>query len=178
MNRLLRLLIAGVVLSVTGCGTTTGLAPETSHSGFDNAQIVNVVPHSNIPNGSFDMITTGIGAQWNSANKDEVILVIAVFNDYTGISGAELNIDGEKIVLTPTPGVTDMTSEGGIKESTKGFVTSLQTVEKIVHSKRTWLRVRTPTGTMENAVIDGDKDSKAYNALIRFKEAIAKQQAL
>jgi hypothetical protein len=119
------------------------------------------------------MIGTGIGAQWSEARKDQVILIIAVFNMYTGITGAELNIDGERIALTSTTTVTDMGAGGeSMKISTQGFVTRLDTVEKIIRSKRTWLRVHTPTGTMEDAVIDGAKDSKAYHALIRFMESV------
>ncbi len=123
------------------------------------------------------MIGTGIGAQWNEVKKDQVILIIAVFNTTTAITGAELNIDGEKLTLTPTADITDMESGGEImKKSTKGFVTKLATVEKIIRSKRTWLRVSTPTGTMEDAVIDGAKDSKAYHALKRFMDAVKGKQ--
>ena len=62
----------------TGCGTTTGLSPKVSHSGFDNARVVSISPHGNAISG---MIGTGIGAQWSEARKDQVILIIAVFND-------------------------------------------------------------------------------------------------
>ncbi|MES1181139.1 MAG: hypothetical protein ABUL66_04685, partial [Verrucomicrobiota bacterium] len=95
-----------------------------------------------------------------------------VINEYIGVAGAELNIDGEKFALTPLQNITDMNDDFGIKTSSRTFQTSLATVEKIIHSKRTWIRVNTPTGALENAVIDGDKDSKAYNALIRFMNAV------
>jgi hypothetical protein len=158
---------AAVLLA--GCATSTGLAPKTSYSGFDNAAVVDIPPHGNVPNGGFNMIATGIGAQWNQAHKDQVILVIAVFNLRTVITGAELNIDGKKFALAPTPGITDTQAAGDImKESTRDFISDLATVKKITESKRTWLRVHTPTGAIENAVIDGDKDSKAFNALKRF----------
>lgn len=162
--------VAGLILLLTGCGTTTGLSPKVAHSGFDNARTVRIAPHGNAISG---MIGTGIGAEWSEARKDQVILIIAVFNMYTGITGAELNIDGERIALTPTGTVTDMGSGGDImKTSTQGFVTPLETVEKILRSKRTWLRVHTPTGTMEDAVIDGAKDSKSYHALRRFMQSV------
>ena len=167
---MIKLLALPILSFFAGCGTTTGLSPKISHSGFDNARVVSIAPHGNAISG---MIGTGIGAQWNEAQKDKVILIIAVFNADTGITGAELNIDGEKIALTPTEAVTDMESGGDImKISTKGFLTELDTVEKIIRSKRTWLRVHTPTGSMEDAVIDGAKDSRAYHALIRFMDAV------
>ena len=161
------LLISAVLV---GCSTTVGHSPKVAQGGFDNARTVDIRPHGNASRG---MTPTGIGAQWSEANRDRVILIIAVFNTYTGITGAELNIDGEKMSLTPTADVTDMTSDANnFKTSTKGFVTTLDTVDKIIRSKRTWLRIHTPTGTMEDPVIDGDKDSKAYHALVRFVAAV------
>ncbi len=167
------ILSALAALLLTSCGTTTGLSPKTSRSGFDNARVVSIAPHGN--RGGWGVVGTGIGAQWSEAHKDDVILIIAVYDSaYTGITGAELNIDGEKLALTPTAYVTDMESIAGdmIKKSTQPFVTKLDTVEKIIKSKRTWLRVSTPTGTLEDAVIDGATDSKAYHALKRFMDAV------
>jgi hypothetical protein len=162
------LFLAALLALATGCGTTTGLSPEVGRSGFDNARTVDIRPHGNAPNG-MEMVLTGLGAQWNGAQPDKVVLIVAVFNLTTAITGAELNIDGEKMTLTPLPNATDMGAGGDImKTSTRAFGASLETVEKIVNSKRTWLRVHTPTGHLENAVIDGSKDSKAYNALKRF----------
>lgn len=171
---MIKLMVLPILLSFfAGCGTTTGLSPNQAHSGFDDARTVSIRPHGNIPSGALNVMGTGIGAEWNEAKKDQVLLIIAVFNLTTGITGAELNIDGEKITLTPTAGVTDMDSGGStMKISTRGFGTQLDTVEKIIQSKKTWLRVHTPTGTMENAVIDGDKDSKAYHALKRFMASV------
>jgi hypothetical protein len=160
-----------VVALVNGCGTTTGLSPRTAHSGFDNARTVSVAPHGNISAG-LSGTSTGIGAQWSEAHKDQAILIVAAYLTYTAITGAELNIDGEKVRLTPTATATSMESSSGVKMSTKAFLTELATVEKIIKSKRTWLRLHTPEGSIEGAVIDGDKDSKAYHALIRFMDAV------
>src|SRR5438552_10205711 len=100
MKTKIKLLAFPVLLSfLAGCGTTTGLSPKVSHSGFDNARIVSIAAHGNAMTG---VIGTGIGAQWNEAKKDQVILIIAVFNLITGITGAGLNIDGEMLTLTPT----------------------------------------------------------------------------
>jgi hypothetical protein len=165
-------------LVLTGCSTKIGFSPTVSHSGFDNSQVVNIVPHGTIPNSVFEIISISIGAQWNAAYSKDATLVVAVENEYTGITGVELNIDGEKMALTPIPGTTDMSSTsdatGGIimRTSTRGFSITLESIERIIKSKRTWVRVYTPTGSLENAIIDGDKDSKAYNALIRFMNAV------
>src|SRR5688572_4331834 len=88
-----------LVTFVNGCATTVGHSAKTGHSGFDNARTVDIRPHGNASHG---FTPTGIGAQWSEAQKDRVILIIAVFNIHTGITGAELNIDGEKTTLTPT----------------------------------------------------------------------------
>lgn len=117
-----------------------------------------------------------MGAQWNEAQKDKVFVIIAVLNIATEITGAELNIDGEKIRLTTAATTTDMDAGGTIvKESARAFLTDLSTVEKVVKSKRAWLRVLTPTGSIENSVIDGSTDRKAYQALIRFMSAVKAQ---
>lgn len=169
MKTLIAVAVFAVVSLFSGCGTTTGLSPSVSQGGFDNARSVSISPHANAISG---MIGTAIGAQWSEAHSDHVILIVAVVNHYTGITGAALNIDGDKIELTPTPTVTDMITTAGVKWSTKGFVTNLDVVERIVKSKRTWIRVETPTGSMEDPIIDGAKDSKAYHALIRFLAAV------
>ena len=159
-------LIAGsTILLLAGC-TTIDHSPERGSTGFDSTRTVSITPHENA---SDRMIPTGIGAQWTAAKKDEVILIIAVFNNHVEITGAELNIGGERIALTPTANVTDMKADlNNLKTSTKGFLTTLHTVKKIVNSGRTWLRVHTPTGTMDDAVKDRARDSKAYHALKRF----------
>jgi hypothetical protein len=155
-------------VALLGCGTTAGTSAKVGYSGFDKSRTVDVSPHATAGIGT----DLGIGVQWNEATKDSVILLMAVFWVYTGITGAELNIDGEKIVLIPTGTVTDMHKTAGIPISIMGFNTQFDIVTKIINSKRTWLRLQTPTGYVEDAVIDGKKDSKAYNALKRFVTAV------
>lgn len=171
MKRELLLSFATFLIAIlSGCSTTTGLAPKVGHSGFDNARTVSIRPHGNAIKG---MIGTGLGAQWNEAHKNKVIIIVAVFNEYTGITGAELNIDGNKYTLRETQTVTNLDAGGDImKISTQGFIADLEIVKRIIESKRTWLRVHTPTGVMEDAVIDGTQDSKAYHALKRFIDEV------
>src|SRR5687768_16948721 len=92
-------LLASLTLLLTACGTTTGTSPKVGRSGFDDARTVRVAPHGSAS--GMSMIATGIGAEWTEARKDEVILIITVFNLYTAITRAELNIDGEKLALIP-----------------------------------------------------------------------------
>lgn len=161
-------LIAGIAF-LAGCATTSGLDPVVDHSGFDDAKTVTISPHGNDCD---SMVCTGIGAQWSEAHPNTVILIVNVFNDTTAVIDAKLNIDGELIELSKTRGVTDLEVSGTagiyVRRSSKGFVTSTETVRKILDSKRTWLRVSTPTGYLEDPVIDGSADSKAYHALKRF----------
>lgn len=156
---------------MSGCGTKTGLSANVGHSGFDNARTVDIRPHINARTGT--PVRTGLGAQWNASHPDTVLLIVAVWDLYTGITEAELNIDGEKISLPRLLNSTDMDhNDVGRPTSTRAFATDIATVKKIIASKRTWLRIHTPTGYIENAVIDGATDSKAYNALIRFIAAV------
>jgi hypothetical protein len=167
------LLVSLTCVLVLGCGgSKKGLSANVGHSGFDNARTVDIPPHVNAMTGT--PIRTGLGAQWNASRPDSVLLIVAMWNQYMVITDAQLNIDGEKISLTRlSDSVTDIDrNDVGRPTSTRAFATDIATVKKIIASKRTWLRVNTPTGYIDDAVIDGGKDSKAYHALIRFIAAV------
>lgn len=164
------LFIVALVFIVSGCATTSGTNPIVGYSGFDNAKTVSINPHGNACS---SMVCTGLGAQWNSSKPDLAILIIQVFNEYAAISRAELNIDGEQIALSSVQAVTGFSSpSSAMRESSKGFGVSFSVIEQILSAKRVWLRVHTPTGYIEDPVIDGEKDSKAYHALSRFVTAV------
>jgi len=166
-SRILLLICLSCAL-ISGCGTKSGLSADVGYSGFDNARIVNIRPHMCAGNAGPGTIGPGLGAQWNASQPNSVVLIVALFNQHKGITGADLNIDGEKISLTGSSNPTDMSLHYGIRMSTRPFATDVATVKKIIASKRTWVRIHTPAGYIEDAVIDGAIDSKAYNALIRF----------
>jgi hypothetical protein len=157
---------------MSGCGTKAGRSANVGYSGFDNARTVNILPHGNAVIGT--SVRTGLGAQWNASHPDTVLLIVAVWHLFTGITEAELNIDGEKISLSSLSGSTTDFDRNDVERptSTRAFATDIATVKKIIASKRTWLRIHTPTGYIEGAVIDGATDSNAYNALIRFIAAV------
>jgi len=155
---------------LAGCSTTSGTGPNVRHSGFDGARVVTIDGHGN---DCSTIICTGIGAQWKSTNPTEAVLVVYIFNDIKGITGAQLNIDGKTHDLTIMMPLTNFSELGAVtKESRKGFLVPLSLVREITASKRTWLRVQTTAGNMENRVIDGQNDSKAYHALKRFLAAV------
>lgn len=162
-----------VIALLTACSTTSGLDATVSHSGFDNAKVVNIDPHS----GACRMVVcTGLGAQWNGKRPNETILVVKIFNEIQGITSAKLNIDGEIHTLTIKESFTEFSRPGSmVKSSSKGFLTSLELIRKIVNSKRTWLRVGTNSGSFEDAIIDGQTDSKAFHALKRFLTEVDKK---
>jgi hypothetical protein len=170
---------SGIVEAQAKAAITTD--PVISRSGFDDAKTVTTVPHANTRSSSV-LVNTGLGAQWNAARPDDVILIVEIFSlknrqglpeaELTGITGAELNIDGEKITLQPTGTVPAIDDNFLMKEYTNGFETKLSTIDNILKSKRTWLRVLTPTGTVENAVIDNGTASGAYDGLKKFMAAV------
>ena len=83
--------------ALAGCSTTSGTGPNVTRSGFDGARVVTINGHGNACKG---MLCTGLGAQWTSKNPTESVLVVYVFNDIKGITGAQLNIDGQTYDLT------------------------------------------------------------------------------
>ena len=93
-----------------------------------------------------------------------------VVNDIRAINAAELNIDGEIIKLSNTD-LTRFNTDIGVS-SAKTYTTDFNVVDRIINSKRTWVRLSTSKGYVEAAIIEGGKDSKAFNALKRFKDQV------
>ncbi|RIJ15944.1 hypothetical protein D1227_06475 [Henriciella mobilis] len=147
------------------------MAAKTTYSGFDDSAVVHINPHGNA---CTQFICTGFGGQWQEAKPDMFLLRAAVFNETTAILGASFNIDGEVVELEPAGGFTDFervldTVEG----SEKDFVAPISLIDRILTADRVWMRVTTSDGNLEDAVIDGGKDSKAYHALRRFSAEIS-----
>jgi hypothetical protein len=160
-----RRLVALLALLGAGCATTSGNAPETTRSGFDGARVVSITPHGNA---CTTVLCTGLGAQWSSARPDQAIVSVAVFNQITGITGAAVNVDG-KVTQLAAIAPTGFNRLGDAqKVSRSDFVVPLQLVRSIAGAKRAWLRVTTPGGSLEDAIVDGSTDSKALHALRRF----------
>ncbi|MFC6197810.1 hypothetical protein [Ponticaulis profundi] len=173
--------IGALAAVLTACGTTTGANAKTTYSGFDDAAIVTIDPHGNACKG---MVCTGIGAQWQEAYPDSVLLSVKVWNDTVGIVGAALNIDGEIVELEEARASTqfeDLSRNANVgvflESSTQAFIAPYEIVDQIVGAQRVWLRVSTTGGSLEDAVIDGERDSKAYNALKRFSGQVAAAKA-
>lgn len=166
-----RMLLLSFIILLVGCATTSGTNPKVSYSGFDKSKIVSINPHGNA---CPEMICTGIGAQWSEANPHNVILIVSVFNDYAALLSAKLRIDESTIALSNSNELTELSGyDAGIRTSSKGFVVPISVLESLLESKDVWLRVRTPTGYYEDAVIDGQKNSKAFHALRRFMNQVS-----
>lgn len=161
--------LAGLLLATSalaGCSNSTGKSVSVSKSGFDGSKVVAIQPHGNA---CTSMTCTGLGAQWNSSDPQNALLLVNVFNEIKGIVAAEINIDGKVYNLQKSNEFTDFDSwTPSVRNSEQTFVVPLALIEKITTSKRTWLRVHTTSGYLEDAVVDNGKDSKALHALKRF----------
>lgn len=163
------------LIALAGCATTDGSSVETTFSRFDNSRHVSISSHGNACAG---VLCTGLGAQWSSVRPDDALLTVRVFNEIVEITGAQLSIDGSIEKLDAT-GVTNFdNSSRYLKQSQKAFAVRLDTLRKVVVSKKTWLRVQTPSGYIEDPVIDGERDSKAFHALKRFLAAVDQKAQL
>jgi hypothetical protein len=164
------LLVLGVLGVLGGCATTEGMNPTESRSGFDGARVVKISRHGNACQA---IACTGLGGQWSSARPDQVVLTVSVFNEIIGITGATVSVDGVVRTLVALPGLTNFSRFGDpIKESRQDFSVSVQLIRDIHAAKRAWLRVQTTDGYLEDAIIDGTTDSKAFHALGRLLAAI------
>lgn len=165
MTRLSVLVMAGAV-AMGGCATTTGNAPTSSRSGFDGARVVSIGPHGVACS---SMLCPAIGAEWNSKRPDSAVLHVSLFNAIVGINSAAINVDGATVELGRAQALTNFSRPGEMmRESSNYFVVPMSLVRSITTAKRAWLRVSTTQGAVEDAIIDGSKDSKAYHALRRF----------
>lgn len=166
----MKLLIALAALALAGCATTYGTGPYVTKSGFDGSTVVDINPHGN---DCTIMTCTGLGAQWSSTSPDAAVLKVQVFNDFTAITGAKLNIDGQVIDLEPMRGLTNFdTSTPGVKISVKAYHAKLSDLRRIASAQRAWLRVSTPSGYIEDRIVEGSADSKALHAIRRFLAAV------
>ena len=162
----MKYILTALCLSVlSGCSTSDGLASKTSHSGFDNARVVKIAPHGTACK-TMQCIT--VGAEWHESAKQQVFLDVGVPNQIIGITYVELNIDGKKS-YNKTYKTTNFTKPAGLNYSTNSVKIPMSTIDAILNSKKTWIRIGTTKGTMENFIIDGGVDSKAYHALKRFR---------
>ena len=73
-----------------------------------------------------------------------------------------MNIDGEIIKLSNTD-LTRFNTDIGVS-SAKTYTTDFKVVDRIINSKRTWVRLSTSKGYVEAAIIDG---GKVYDELRR-----------
>lgn len=163
--KLLAIPLAAALL--TGCATTSGTAPRSATSGFDGARIVTIEPHGAACR---DFFCAGLGAQWRSSSPDSALVTVAIFNEIRGITGAQVNVDGQTTTWRKVTPLTDFSRPGSaLKISSADFSVPLDQVRAIASGQhRVWLRVLTTAGAVESAVIDGQTDSKAYHALRRF----------
>lgn len=164
------LIYASMLVSLLGCSTATGSAAKRTQSGFDGSRIISIAGHATDCQA---MRCTGLGAYWTSDNPTMARLTVHLFNDTKGITSAKLNIDGRFYALAGDWQLTQFHELGSAtEESRKNFPVPLSLIRDLVKAKHAWLRVDTPSGYAENAIIDGDEDSKAHNALKRFLAAV------
>lgn len=158
---------AAVVVALAGCANTTGTGPTESVSGFDGARVVNINGHAAACR---NMLCPGLGAQWSSARPESVIVTVHLFNEWRPITSAKVNVGGRTVELKPLAGAITTFSKPGdpIRQSNRDFSASLALVRELAADGRSWLRVGTPDGYIEDAIIDGPTDSKALHALRRF----------
>lgn len=157
---------------LAGCSNSTGKSVTVSKSGFDGSKVVTVQPHGNA---CTTITCTGLGAQWKSSDPRNALLLVNVFNEIKGIVGAELNIDGKVYNLQKSKEFTDFDSwTPSVRNSEQTFIVPLSLIQEITTSKKTWLRVHTTNGYLEDAVVDNGKDSKAWYALKRFVAEVEK----
>lgn len=173
MSTLKQLLIFAACISVLGCATTAGTEAHTSVAAFDNAKIVEISEHGAQCASSDPCI--GIGGQWSSSHQDYAYMRIRTssFLSYYGITEATLRIDGVDFHLRSPERMTAMSKLSNmLYESSQSFRVPLDLFRRIERAKDVRIRVNTTKGYVDDVIISGKADSKAYHAIRRFLKAI------
>lgn len=171
MRHAIKVAVISSVLALTACATTSGTGPRVTYSDYHNHKQVEISPHGAACTG-WDMRCSMIGAQWSEENPERVFFIIGSANEATSIRGATIFVGDEEFTLSRPGNNTQIDRLGSYASSARGFSADLSLVRAIVESPRSAIRVSTPAGYMEDVIRDGDRDSKAYHALVRFLEAV------
>ncbi|MGX5913920.1 hypothetical protein ACR0ST_04240 [Aliidiomarina sp. Khilg15.8] len=171
MRHLARAAAVAGVLVLSACSTTVGTGPKVSYSDYHNHKQVEIAPHGAACTG-WDMQCSMLGAQWSEEKPDQVFFIIGTANEVTSIRGATIFVGDDEFKLSRPANNTQIDRLGTYVDSARGFSGDLSLVKAIVESPRSAIRVETPAGYMEDVIKDGEKDSKAYHALVRFLEAV------
>lgn len=162
-------MVAAVLLA--GCATTDGLAPTSKVAGFDGARVVDIAPHGAVCDA---LPCVSIGAQWSARHPDTAIVTVMLLGPkFSGIQRMALSIDGRERSFQPS-GITrlDPGLSALVRESRQDFALPLSVLREAHGARRVWIRVSTLDGYIDQAVIDGPKDSKALHAIGRFLTAV------
>jgi hypothetical protein len=154
-----------MALSLAACSNTVGTSATESVSGYSGKRVVSIDPHGVDCSA---MVCPMIGAQWREESPKQAVMIIGVANAYEGITGATFMIDGNEYVVDDKVSMTDFDNLGSYRTSQAGFQVPLALINQITTANRAWLRLSTPSGYIEERIVDADGDSKAYHALKRF----------
>src|SRR5690606_8116049 len=105
-----------------------------------------------------------LGAQWSSATPNRATLLI-------GTWGGQLDIESIEFNARPNGPlrVRALAEEPSTLPGVTAFVVPMDTLERVVLSRGTWVRVQTKDGqVLEENMYTGDRSSMATDALKRF----------
>ncbi len=154
-------------LILAACSTSSGLSATETRSGFDGARVVHIAPHGAA---CVDMPCISIGGEWNSKRPQSALVIASLAGpEFAGLRALEFNIDGRMTSYPAAPGLSEFTAPTPpLRMSTHTFVVPMADLRAIADARRAWVRVSSTRGWSEQAIVDGDTDSKALHALRRF----------
>lgn len=162
------------LLALLTASNVSASNPTVTQSKFDGATHVSIADHGG--SCGWSIVCAGLGAQWDGAKPDVVLLEVVLYNDIKAIESFALNIDGEVIELKNAVNMTefDQTSNGSYyKESAKYFATDLSTVEKLVAAKRVAFRLHTSGGYIEGMLTDPELKRPQTKATLAMQRLLA-----
>lgn len=175
----MKTMILGVLLSFSllGCATTSGLDAKTTTSDFDKSKRVSIAPHGSVCTNNYATCAL-LGFTWTDKKPEQSNILVQVTEptnggEYHSIITTKLNIDGDIITLKPSIGDTNSFDYNEVfKTSSRLYDVPLSTLNKVKLSKITKIQVIADGAIIEGDLKDGDKNTKAYHAMLRFLDQI------
>ena len=195
MNKLLSIITLGILVALSGCANMAdsmnkmagvGVLSE-EQSTFDSAKIIKVSPNWLYESQkSWTANSIKLGARWNSAAPDLVVLDLSYDSStsggatYVSLQGMDLNIDGEKSSYK-TEGSTLLNSSNYntvtktiYTNSKNSIIIPLSTLKSMVNAKDCRIRIHTSKGYEDSIFSIERSDSGQGTALLSIKQFIEK----
>lgn len=157
--------LAGVLgaLVVAGCASKQALVPQVQQ-GVDAKGVKTVTVAPERVQCSRPQCPT-LAASWSAAKKGQAVLSIGLPNQQAAVTGADFHFGSGEVLRVRSRSQTAAMQQG---YPATAFDVPLRTMERLAYSPRTWVRVYTEGGNVDETINSGEETSRAFTAMNYF----------